>query len=109
MMDRSEAIALLRRLAAANACVTEMATEAGLSRHSVRRICREARIAIAPVHLRMARGREKGIEASRAYSRVRIPRWVPRDLRDDYRDFAAEMGEEVAASRVRRLKAEARA
>jgi hypothetical protein len=43
----------------------------------------------------------------RNHSEVQVPKWVPDDLRGEYRDFAMEEGEEVAASRVRRLKAEA--
>ena len=36
-----------------------------------------------------------------------VPAWVPADLRQDYRDFAREYGEEIAASKVRALKREA--
>lgn len=37
---------------------------------------------------------------------VEIPRWVPSALVDDFRAIARRDGEEVAASHVRRLKAE---
>ena len=37
---------------------------------------------------------------------VRVPQWVPRDLWDEYLETAAELGEEFAASHMRRLKRE---
>ena len=43
----------------------------------------------------------------RSHNEVQVPKWVPDDLKGEYRDFAMEEGEEIAASRVRRLKAEA--
>lgn len=46
-------------------------------------------------------------EPPRHHAAVQVPKWVPDDLKGEYRDFAIEEGEEVAASRVRRLKAEA--
>ncbi len=38
---------------------------------------------------------------------VPMPRWVPAELRDDYRDIARLYGEEIAAREIRRMKAEA--
>ena len=104
-----EMVARLRTMAAEGQCLSDMAHAAGLSRVAVRRLCEEEGIAVPSHVVRMDRARAKGREAARIRASVCIPRWVPPDLRADYRDFAAEMGEEVAASRVRRLKAEARA
>jgi hypothetical protein len=38
-----------------------------------------------------------------------VPKWVPPELRDDYRGFTRLYGEEIAAREVRAMKAEARA
>jgi hypothetical protein len=37
---------------------------------------------------------------------IDIPRWVPKELIDDFIDVAKERGEEAAASHVRKLKRE---
>ena len=40
---------------------------------------------------------------------VPVPKWVPRDLQAEYRDYGALYGEVAAASYVRRMLAEMRA
>lgn len=50
-----------------------------------------------------------GRSAGRPAKSEIVPKWVPRDLKDEYVDFAELYGEEIAASRVRAMKAEARA
>lgn len=45
--------------------------------------------------------------AAKARINAEIPSWVPDDLVGDFIDLARDFGEEEAASRVRRLKAEA--
>jgi hypothetical protein len=39
---------------------------------------------------------------------IPTPKWVPDELRDEYRDFARLYGEERAAKEIRMMKAEAR-
>lgn len=103
----STTIDRVRALATEGAFQAEIAREVGLSRHGLARLCAEHDIALAPSAERLAAGRAKGLAAASLRPCVPVPAWVPKGLRADYRDFAAEFGEHEAARRVRRLKAEA--
>ena len=48
-----------------------------------------------------------GRSAGRPAKSEIVPGWVPRNLHDDYVDFAELYGEEIAARRVSAMKAEA--
>lgn len=57
--------------------------------------------------------REAGLDPAEARRRVdreaymRVPKWAPPDLHDDYRDFTRLYGEEIAAREVRAMMREA--
>lgn len=67
----------------------------------------KARRAAARIKLWADPVKSAAIIAARWPGRAEIPKWVPEDLKPDFIDTARRLGEEAAASHVRRLKAEA--
>lgn len=104
-------IARLHDLAATGETATEMGRQLGVSHLTITNWGRLAGIRLpnlSEAQKRIWADPEKRRRMSHARksepSKLMIPKWVPRDLRDDYRDIAVMNGEEVAASRVRRMK-----
>ena len=122
MKRTPDAIARMKRLAEAGALTSTIARDIGVSpasiikwakREGVRLMTRSEagrRRAEDPAErARLAEISRRGGEALKrkwGLSSI-VPHWVPSDLSDDYSDFAMLYGEECAASRVRRMKAEA--
>ncbi|ABS69743.1 hypothetical protein Xaut_4522 [Xanthobacter versatilis] len=67
--------------------------------------CRRLGIKLPGVAHTNAR-RRRGLVKAAVKLAVAVPSWVPDSLKGEYRDFAADLGEEEAARRVRRLKRE---
>lgn len=104
-------IARLHALAATGETAAEIGRQLGVSDLTITNWARLAGIKLpnlSEAQKRIWSDPEKRRRMSHARkcepSKLAIPKWVPRDLRDDYRDIAAMNGEEVAASQVRRMK-----
>lgn len=96
-----EMAAYFRRLIAQGWSIHMIARELGWRPATAYTYCARQGIALPGARSDAARAaaRQRGFKKA-----VAVPRWVPASLRSEYRDFAADFGEEDAARRVRRLK-----
>lgn len=91
------AVFIIRDLASRGLGMSEIAREMGLNPSTIWGACKRHSIAC----LKM-----KGGPKPRPISDL-VPTWVPECLRSEYLEIARDCGEEAAASRIRKLKAEA--
>ncbi|MFG1371517.1 hypothetical protein V5F32_05010 [Xanthobacter oligotrophicus] len=122
MKRTPDAVARMKRLAEAGALTGTIARDIGVSPASIIKWAKREGVRLMTRSEAGKRRAEDPGERSRLAELSRrggealkrkwglpsiVPHWVPSDLSDDYADFAVLYGEECAASRIRRMKAEA--
>lgn len=94
----------IRALATEGLSTPEIAAAMGMSEHNVRALAQRAGIVIrALTTIERARRLSRG-SGGLIKGAIRVPKWVHPSLRSEYRDFTADLGEDEAARRIRRLQ-----
>ncbi|MDI4664686.1 hypothetical protein K9U40_10150 [Xanthobacter autotrophicus] len=83
-----------------------IASELGWQITSAYTYCTRLGIALPGMGAHATARRATGGASGLMKAAIPVPKWVPDSLRGEYRDFAADFGEEEAARRIRRLKRE---
>lgn len=96
---------VIRQLAAEGRTASQIGMALGLSAHDVHAIARRTGIVIRPeTGLERAQRLRRLAAAGHVKGHIPVPKWVHPSLKGEYRDFTADLGEDEAARRIRRLQ-----